>query len=164
LGVVVVWVLVLVAGWREGDFVSMLDLEGLACMRDALGCGMGVFGSRGCEQDRVKWDGEARSFGEVASLLVMSGSISDDSRSMSSSLDAAPLTSNGLPLRRLIFFSLATAAGPRAADSLLSSAVSPSSGEGRKRRNSAAASSEMLSFEIPLAALTMLGIRLAGVS
>jgi hypothetical protein len=50
------------------------------------------------------------------SLLVMSGSISDDSRSVSSSSNAVPLTSKGLPLRRLIFFSAAVSAGPKAAD------------------------------------------------
>jgi hypothetical protein len=156
------------AGWREGVLVSVVVvlegvLEGLPSMRDAPRCGMELSG-RGCEQDRVMWDGEESSFGGAASFLIMSGSISDDSRSTSSSSNAVPLTSKGLPFRRLIFFSPAIVAGPKAADSLLSSAVSPSSGDGRKRRNSAAASFEMLSLEIPLAALTMLGIRLAGAS
>jgi hypothetical protein len=74
------------------------------------------------------------------------------------------LLSNGLLLRRLTRFSADLVAGPSAVDSLLSSAVNPSRGDERKRKNSAAASSEMLKPEIPLAALTILGMRLEDIS
>ena len=82
----------------------------------------------------------------------------------SSSWIVALLLSNGLPLSRLTRFSMGLVAGPKAVDNLLSSAVRPSSGDDRNRKNSAAASFEMLKDDMPLAALTMLGIRLEGTS
>jgi hypothetical protein len=72
--------------------------------------------------------------------------------------------SKGLPLSRLTRFSVGLVAGPNAVDSLLSSAVRPSSGDDRNLKNSAAASSEILKAEMPLAALTILGMRLEGAS
>jgi hypothetical protein len=74
------------------------------------------------------------------------------------------LLSKGLPLSRLTRFSAGLLAGPNAVDNLLSSAVRPSSGDDRNLKNSAAASSAMLKDDIPLAALTMLGMRLEGTS
>ena len=74
------------------------------------------------------------------------------------------MLSKGLPLSRLTRFSVGLVAGPNAVDSLLSSAVRPSSGDDRNLKNSAAASSEMLKAEMPLAALMILGMRLEDAS
>ena len=74
------------------------------------------------------------------------------------------LLSKGLPLIKLTRFSVGLLAGPNAVDNLLSSAVRPSSGDDRNLKNSVAASSEMLKEDMPLAALTMLGMRLEGTS
>lgn len=76
----------------------------------------------------------------------------------------ALLLSNGLPLSRLTRFSAGLVAGPKAVDNLLSSAVRSSSGDDRNLKNSVAASSDMLKDDMPLAALTMLGMRLEGTS
>lgn len=76
----------------------------------------------------------------------------------------ALLLSNGLPLSRLTRFSAGLLAGPNAVDNLLSSAVRSSSGDERNLKNSVAASSEILNDDMPLAALTMLGMRLEGTS
>jgi hypothetical protein len=118
-----------------------------------LGCGG--------ELVKVRRDGEASRRDDMFSLLGCCNS-EVSSGPESSSWMVAWLLSNGLPLRRLMRLSVDLVAGPNAVDSLLSSAVNPSRGDERKRKNSAAASSDILKPEIPLAALTILGIRLEG--
>jgi hypothetical protein len=125
---------------------------------DTVVCGRGALGCMG-ELDKVRWDGEDSSLDETRSLLAIRIS-NDNSGTGSSSCVVALLLSNGLPLRRLMRLSVGLVAGPNAVDNLLSSAVRPSNGDDLNRKNSAAASSEMLTDEMPLAALTMLGMRL----